>query len=258
MRKQGIRLGIVGMMAAMGALSCGEVPTLEEGIAYISPIILPSPAVAIGDSLRDSLGVATPLRVEAFDRDDVQLPDPAATFLPTVLPSPVTISETGIVTASDTVSQVRTVLLVARVGSRLQTTQASLLVVPQPDSLGRTSAEITERALPALDTLRVAVTGVNVGHTRVPVPGIIVRYRIARLYGSDIASATAVLTVDGRSVSGSDPLVAVDTTDASGVASRTLGVAGTGVDSVVVFAHARSLRGTPLKGDSLHFVLRTP
>ena len=97
----------LGALSVMCALSCGEVPTLDQGIAYISPIILPSPAVAVGDQLRDSVGNVVPLRIEAFGRNDERLPDPAATFLTTVLPSPITIGADGIVTASDTVSAVR-------------------------------------------------------------------------------------------------------------------------------------------------------
>jgi hypothetical protein len=245
-----------GIVAAMAALSCGEVPTLDDGIAYISPVILPAPAVAIGDQLRDSLGNVAPLRIEAFGRNDERLPDPVATFLPTVVPSPVTISEDGFVTASDTVSTVQTVQLLGRVGNRLQTTTASLLVVPQPDTLGRSSPEVTQDSLPALDTIRVLVTGLNVNGLRVPVPGIVVRYRITGVYPANASQGTAILTHDGGTVSRPDSLAAVDTTDASGLASRTLVVAGTGVDSVVVFVRARSLRGQPLKGDSLHFVLR--
>lgn len=248
---------LTGALALAAVLACGEVPTLDQGIAYISPVILPAPAVAAGDTLRDSLGRATPLRVEAYGRNDEKLPDPQATFLTTILPSPVTIDANGFVTALDTMSAVHTVQLVGRVGSRLQTTQASLLVVTQPDSLGRTSAEVTTAGLPALDTLRVTVTGLNRAGTRVPVPGIIVHYRITGVFGSGAASASTLLALDGGVVSRPDSLVAVDTTDASGAAARTLIVAGTGVDSVVVFARARSLRGVPLKGDSLHFVLRT-
>jgi hypothetical protein len=173
-----------------------------------------------------------------------------------VVPSPVTISEDGFVSASDTVSTVQTVLLLGRVGNRLQTTTASLLVVPQPDSLGRSSPEVRQDSLPVLDTMRVIVTGLNVNGVRVPVPGIIVHYRVTGVYGTGTSQGTAFLTLDGRTVSRPDSLAAVDTTDASGIASRTLVVAGTGVDSVVVFVRARSLRGEPLKGDSLHFVLR--
>ncbi len=248
---------IVGALAVASMLACGEVPTLDQGIAYISPVILPAPAVAIGDTLRDSLGRATPLRIEAFGRNDEPLPDPGATFLPVILPSPVAIDvATGIVTAIDTTTAVHTVQLVGRVGGKLQTTQASLLVVPQPDSLDRTSPEVKDARVPALDTLRVTVTGINRSKSRVAVPGIIVRYRITKVYGSGADSASAFLTLDGGVISRPDSLMAVDTTDASGLASRTLVVAGQGVDSVVVFAHARSLRGVPLKGDSVHFVLR--
>ena len=254
MKRLALALGVV---VATAALSCGEVPTLDEGIAYISPIILPAPAVAIGDVLRDSLGNVTPLRVAAFGRNDEPLPDPAATFFVTVLPSPISISEDGVVSAADTVSAVQTVQLLARVGTRLQTTRASLLVVPQPDSLDRTSSEITEASLPAIDTIRVKVTGVNRAGTRVAVPGIIVHYRITDVFGTGKDSATAILTLDGRTVSRPDSLASADTTDASGAASRTLVVAGTNVDSVVVVVRARSLAGVPLKGDSLHFVLRS-
>lgn len=246
----------IALLVVVSPLSCGEVPTLDDGIAYISPIILPAPAVAIGDQLRDSLGNVAPLRIEAFARNDERLPDPLATFLPTVLPSPISITEDGFVTASDTVSTVQTVQLVGRVGNRLQTTTASLLVVPQPDSLGRSSPELTQDSLPALDTLRVIVTGLNVKGARVPVPGIVVRYRVTGVYGSAPSQGTAILTLDGRTVSRPDSLAAVDTTDASGSASRTLVVAGTGLDSVVVFVRARSLRGERLRGDSVHFVLR--
>ena len=72
--KRHMFLAGVGIIAA--ALACGEVPTLDQGIAYISTIILPAPAVAVGDQLRDSLGNVAPLRIEAFDRNDEQLPDP--------------------------------------------------------------------------------------------------------------------------------------------------------------------------------------
>jgi len=245
---------ILTAIAVAAAVSCGDVPTLDQGIAYISPVILPAPAVAIGDTLRDSLGIATPLRIDAFGRNDELLSPPVATFLPTILPSPISIDASGIVTAAESLTTVQTVQLVGRVGNKLQTTTVSLLVVPQPDSLDRTSPDVTG-ALPAIDTLRVTVTGLKRDSTRVPVPGIIVRYRV-RVFGPSTESATAFLTLDGRTVSRPDSLAAVDTTDASGIASRTLVVAGTGLDSVVVLVRARSLRNVPLKGDSSRFIFR--
>lgn len=246
-----------GATALAVATSCGDVPTLENGIAYISPIVLPAPAVAVGDSLRDSLGVAAPLRVIAYDRNDAELSGVVASFLPASLPIPVMVADDGTVTASDTVSTTQSVQVLARIGDRLQTPPATLLVVPQPDSIARTSPEITTTAaLPALDTLRVVVTGLNVRHERVNVQGILVRYRITGVFGPSATTATTILTADGGIVVRPDSLFAVDTTDASGAAARTLVVAGSGVDSVVVFARARALNGARLTGDSVHFVLR--
>ena len=244
------------VLLGAGALSCGEVPTLQDDIAYISAVDLPAPAVAAGDTLRDSLGNVAPLRVHAFDRGDVEIPDVTATFVITALPSPVSITEDGFVSASDTASAVQTVTLVGRIGGRLQTTPASLLVVSQPDSMAHASAAVRDTTLPALDTMRVVVTGLNANGTRVAVPGIIVHYRIAGVFGSAPEGATAILTLDGRTVSRPDSTASADTTDGAGETSRTLVVAGTGVDSVVVLARARSLRGQPLRGDSLRFILR--
>jgi len=70
------------LAAALGvvALACGDVPTLEGGIAFISPVILPSPAVAFGDTLRNEAGEVAPLRVFAIDNagDTLQNVEPPA------------------------------------------------------------------------------------------------------------------------------------------------------------------------------------
>lgn len=256
-RAAGALAGASVLLAAT-MLACGDVPTLGGGVAYISPVILPALAVAAGDQLRDSAGNVAPLRIIAYDRSDAELPGVAAVFVPTSLPAPITIAEDGVVTASDTVSTVQTVQLVGRVGDRLQTTPASLLIVSQPDSMANASPAASTRNLPALDTMRVVVTGVNRAGSRVAVPGIIVSFRIGGVYANEPDGATAILTLDGRTVSRPDPAFSVDTTDTAGQVSRTLVVAGTGVDSVVVFARALSLRGTPLHGDSLRFILLVP
>lgn len=248
--------GLVAALSLATMLACGEVPTLDDGIAYISAVQLSAPAVAVGDTLRDSLGNVAPLRVIAYDRSDVEIPDVLAMFVPTTAPVPITIDADGILTADDSVSAVRTVQFVGRIGDRLQTTPASLLIVSQPDSMANASAAALSTTLPALDTMQVLVTGVNTSGSRVAVPGIIVSYRITGVYGDATDGATAILTLDGRTVSRPDSTFAVDTTDTAGEVSRTLVVAGAGVDSVVVFARARSLRGLRLGGDSLRFVLR--
>jgi hypothetical protein len=243
--------------AAVVAISCGEVPTLPDGVAYITPVLLPLPAVAAGDTLRDSLGRAAPLRVRAFGRDSQEILGLPTTFVTTSLPADVTIDANGFLVARDTV---RSVQLVGRVGDQLQTTAVTLLIVPEPSAIGRPAADEagdTVLTLPAVDTLRVTVTGVYRG-TVTPVNGIVVRYRIDSLRPAGLPSGRAVLTNASGSVNRPDSTVAVDTTDASGNASRTLIVlAGTGVETVFVSAAAQRLRGAaPLDGSPLRFVVR--
>ena len=141
--KPGTCLAVLGAALA-ASFSCGEVPTLENGIAYITPVLLPSPAVAAGDTLRDSLGIATPLRVRAFGRDSQEITGFTVTFVPTALPADVDIDGNGYLIARDTV---RSVQLVGRIGDRLQTSVATLLIVPQPLAIGRPpSAEAGDTA----------------------------------------------------------------------------------------------------------------
>jgi hypothetical protein len=247
--------------AVVAAVSCGEVPTLANDVAYITPVLLPLPTVAAGDTLRDSLGRATPLKVRAFGRDGQEILGLATTFLPTALPADVTIDADGYLVARDTVSSVQ---LVGRVGDQLQTTVATLLIVPEPSAIVRPAADLagdTVLTIP-VRALPVTVTGVYRG-TATPVNGIIVRYRVDSLHPSSIPSGRAVLTNAAGNVSRPDSLVAADTTDASGSASRTVIVlAGSGVDTVFVSASAQRLRdGAPVGGSPVRFtvaVRRTP
>lgn len=251
------RFAFAGLaLAALGTvLSCGEVPTLEGGIAYITPVELPLPAVAAGDTLRDSLGRPAPLRVRAFGRDSQEITGIAVTFVPTALPSGVVIDSTGILVARDTL---RSVQLVGRIGERLQTTVATLLIVPEPSELGRPSGEVggdTAMALPALRPLPVTVTGLYHG-ANTTVNGIIVRYRIDSLLPATVPPGSAILVNAAGVALRPDSTIAVDTTKSGGTASRSLLVrAGSGVQKVFVSASARRLRdGGPLQGSPVQIV----
>jgi hypothetical protein len=239
--------------AAAVAVSCGEVPTLPDGVAYITPVQVPSPAVAAGDTLRDSLGFATPLRVHAFGNDSQEIMGLAVTFLPTALPSAVKIDANGYVVAlPDTVSSVQ---VVGRVGDRLQTPPATLLVVPQPQSIGRPDGATkgdTTQVVPIKD-LPVIVTGTAKGATTT-VNGIIVRYRIDSIVPAGLPAGSALLTNAAGVSQRPDASVAVDTTKSAGNATSKV-VAGTGVQTVFVSASARRLDGVPLQGSPVRFRL---
>lgn len=231
------------------AIACGDVPTLDSGIAYITTVVLPSPAVAAGDVLRDSTGAVAPLSVKAYDKDNHLVPGVTATYVVSTLPAGITIDANGRVTALDTIG---TVQIVGRVGDRLQTPSVVLAVVPQPDSIAASGLLDSLTVGTASSALMATVTGVR-GPARVNVAGIIVRYRIAAFYPAATVDPVKVFFTDGLT---GDLTRSVDTTDASGTASKIVTLSTrTGIDSVRVEASATNLRGVPLKGSPVRFIL---
>jgi hypothetical protein len=251
---------LVGAALCVIALACGDVPTLEGGIAFISPVILPSPAVAVNDTLRNEAGVVAPLRVVAVDNagDTIETVEP--TFVVTTVPGQsVTILPNDFVFGDS----VRTASIVARVGTRLQTPPAQLSVVFQPDSMAAGSATtarfpVAENgAITSSVPLSVNVTSLGSG-TRAGVPSIIVRYLITNIYpvNTTVADTTVVLVDDQNRFTGNG-LVSVDTTDASGNASRQIRAVPFGFDSVAILVSANNLKGAPLPGGPIRFVVST-
>ncbi|MEO6525778.1 MAG: hypothetical protein ABIP93_04070 [Gemmatimonadaceae bacterium] len=251
---------LAGAMLAVAALSCGEVPTLPDGIAYISTVILPSPAVALGDTLRDSLGVSTPLRVYGIGSggDTIAV---TPTFVVTTVPGKgIKLSSSGIVVGDS----VRTVQIVGQVGSRLQTPSAPLDVVLQPDSIAPTSSlrsvlTATGTELLATSTpLSVIVTSGR-GAARAGVKSIIVRYRVERWFPSTFVfpDTTLVLLDDATRFRLPDGRVSADTSDASGGAARRVRTLPVGFDSLEISASANNLKGVPLRGSPVRFTITT-
>jgi hypothetical protein len=248
---------LLTLAAAVAALSCGDVPTLENGIAYYTPVLLSLPAVAAGDTLRDELGRPAPLRVVAFTRDSQEVTGLSVSFVPTALPADVTIDPlTGILVARDTL---RSVQLVGQINDRFQTSVATLQIVPQPSAISRTddAAADSTYPLPAIRALPVMVTGTYRG-VSTPVNGIIVRYHIDSLRPAGLDIGNAILIVPGGAPQRPDSTNAVDTTKTAGNATRSVLVsAGSAVETVFVSASARRLRdGVPLVGSPARWVLR--
>ncbi len=250
--KRGV-LCLMGTAALATLLSCGEVPTLANGIAYISAVQLPSPVVIAGDTLRDSLGRVAPLRVRAFDKNEQEVPGTTTTWFVSPADTGIHIDANGILRTSDSL---RVVHLVGRIGDRLQTAEALLYVVPRPDQV--VGAGLTDPIVgaPGKGTLQVTVTGTR-KTVRGPVRGVVVRYRIVAVNDSPIVDSTRVFLVDDANI----PLrnafsMAVDTTNESGVASRFVAVSDTtGIRKVEISATVRSLRGETIAGNPVTFVL---
>ena len=258
---------LAGAALVVAGLACGEVPTLPEGVAYISSVVLPAPAVALNDTLRDSTGKVAPLRLYGIDKagDTVRTITPR--FVVTTVPGKtVTLTATNLVIGDS----LRTVQIVGQVGSRLQTPAASLDVVRQPDSLGSTGSATSRFPAPAAGEVTSVVTlGVNVtsppatsGTTTIPragVKSIIVRYAVTRIFpaSATIPDTTLVLVDESGRFTLPTGRTAVDTTDPSGNASRRIRAIPLGFDSVEVSASANNLRGVPLKGSPIRFVVTT-
>jgi len=251
------------------AVACGDVPTFPQGITFITPIIAPSPSVAYGDTLRDSLGRAAPLRVFAFGRDTADtIRTVTVRYLLTTIDSGAgartTIDRDGFLVAD---SVLRTLRIVAQVTDgtsnsafRLQTNELSIDVVPRADSIARTTSTEIAGTLPIVAPLSVTITGVGPAGRGV-VPGIRVRYRIVETFPALPLSGRYYLTDDAGNVLRPDSTVALDTTNASGIASRSfVGLAardgGANADSVLVQAEASSHANVPLRGSRVRFVVK--
>lgn len=260
---------VAGMVALALGLGCGDVPTLSNGIAYVTPILTPSPSVAFGDTLRDSLGAPAPLRVVALGRtpgDTIR--DVSLRYLLTSLNLGGTVTPEGYLIAPNSLVTLR---LVAQVTDgtnastlQLQTPELSIEVTARADSLEATTpVDTAVTGLTPIVPLSVRVTGVGPSGARATVNGIIVRFRIVRSFPANTPDERryAYLSGDNNVVLRPDSTLAVDTTSGGGVASRSfvglLAPTGeTNPDSVVVAVTALSQKGTPLARSPLLFTIR--
>ena len=244
-------------VVALGAtgwwlLSCRDIPAPEGGVFAISRVLLPSPGLVVGDTMRDSTGLATPLRMLAYDIDGKPItPDPTVVF-----------------TTLDTLSQINGAWLIGKtvgtsrvVGTTagLQSKADTLYVTLAPDTLvsadssvhhvkyslinGDTSIAIAELAARALHRPTTAVQAV------------VVQYKVDRAPNAKNGAGPTVL------FSNKSSSAARDTTDAggrSGVAARIriLALANTTQGDTAIFSATASYRGRTL-GKVQFFVIFT-
>ena len=231
------------------------------GAASISVLLLPSPSVVVGDTMRDSLGVAAPLSVAAFDGNNQKLTGIAPLFF--ISDSSHTAHlKGGNVLVGD---KLGTVQLIGQV-SGLQTPPVSVTVTVAPKKFAV--------ALPLPDTVRApfptdsassmgsSVLSVTLtGGPDSAAQGFVVKYTMGHKPESK-PGATAVYLVDPEL----GHIATTDTTDGSGGASRKLVVnsflltdpallAGTAVDSAVVVVRT-TYKGVAVSGSPVTFVVR--
>lgn len=257
-RRKARRAVLVAFTLATTALACAELGTGVDDVSYIAFDAIPYPALLVGDTLRDSLGVATPLRASAFDASGRAIVD--ADFRYFVLDTGVVIDASGMLRATTRTSG--TVRLVASLDG-LQTDDRLVRVTRRPDSLVLTTSQaITfNYAVPDVATNLAAEMGVrlmtfdSVGASNSGVGGWLVRWRA--IHGTDTLAANDTSLVVLQTTAGKRTVV--DTTPADGLSSRRLRVFASRltspVDSFIVIADVRRY-GTPLRGSPIRFVVR--
>ena len=246
---------VVACVVAACVAACTEVNTAPDHVAALEFSTLASPAVVAGDSLRDTLGVAAALRAVVLNARGDTIAAPSVQYFS--LDSGVTVVPGGYLVAQRRDGSVR---LVASAGA-IQSPPLTLLIARHPDSVvasGRTRDTITYVLAGAQNIgnalgVKVATTDTTGGITGTQ--GWMVSYQ-AFFHGAPVAPTdTTVVTILGDGAGAS----AVDTTDASGNASRRVYLRPAGltqalVDSAVVLATVR-YRGVPLRGSPVRFVV---
>lgn len=177
-RRGGRVASVAALVAVASVAACVEIQTAPGGIASLRLDAVP-PSIVGGDTLRDSLGRATTLRIRAFGANGDTVTADGARFyaipfaedtsaLSRVVPVRVD-SLTGRVIADPLQAQ-RRVRLVVRVGATLQLVDTldvvgapgQLAVAPQQDTLLPTLSYFCTDDRRTLDTARVPIDGASV------------------------------------------------------------------------------------------------
>ena len=251
---------LLGACAACTAVACVDL-SAPKGPASISTLILPSLFVVAGDVMRDSAGNPAPPAIIAFDQKGDTISGIAASFFLTDS-IPRAHFDAGGIIHGDSLGIAH---LVGQIGN-VQTAVFNLPITVAPDSMARVlvgGAGDSVKATVSNDSAasrgqagaQVRVAGAN----NTPVPGVIVKFSFVRTFSSRASSPAVFLTDDSGNLS------QVDTTDATGLASRHVTIIAAFLadqtlfqrpDSVIVQATA-TYRGVSLRGSPVSIVLPT-
>lgn len=246
------RLAIVFTLVVCAVAAACVDMSAPKGAASISLLQLPSNFIVLRDTMRDTNGVAMPPTVIAYDASGNPLPDESAKAQFFIIDSlPVAHFANGLL-VGDAIGTVHVVGQIGNVPTPAVAIPVGLApdtlftTLPSPDSLlvpGGTDSALT------IGTLLLPIV-VQADDHKTGVQGVIVTYTLSPLPSK--TSSPSVYLDDG-----SGNLSTIDTTDASGQASRRLvanAVFLTATDTVLVTVSAK-YKGSPLKGSGLTFRL---
>lgn len=273
MMRNGTLLGRASFLAVLlvaPGVACSDVSLGPSVAASLEFSYLPAPAVAIGDTLRDANGLAAPARAIVRNQQGDVLTDAPVRFVYADANRDTAVfvdSLTGYIVSLRALSgSATTARIAARVGASLQAIRTVQITI-RPDSVAHTGSSTIDTLRTTLpDTGRVAASvnssaalTVTVRHiegtTATLVPNWLVKYELLRPANpTNDSTASVFLVNEARTVSN------IDTTDASGIASRFVRVrssrfpASAAVDSAVVRVTV-SYKGLPIKGAPIRLVV---
>ncbi len=235
------------MTSAAIALGCTKIPTSSDEILSFTVNPLPSPAVVVGDTLRDSTGVVKPITIAAFNYQGGDVTTPKLRFAAVDRGIRVD-SLTGIVIGDSVRATAKLVVSVGSIQSPIQ-----LAVSLRPDSAAPSNARDSIAYSLTDTTVNISsAMGVKLLHGK-GVDSAVVGYKVS--FAIIRPTGTVAQLVNDAGVPGTT----ADTTDASGIASRRIKVnvaqLTTASDSVVVLASA-SYRGAAVRGSPVKLVLK--
>ena len=233
---------------ALIGVAC-SLDTAPNTVSSLEFSALPFPAVVAQDTLRDTSGIAAPLRAVAFNSDNDEILDAPVRYA--ALEGVISVDGVSgiVVGGAQTDTAARIVAFIAG----LQSAPLRLSVVPRPDAVIPSGT---------IDTLRYSVTDTSLnvsGDLSVRVvnqastPNRSVRdWIVTFTLGTPADSTKARMENEAQRRS------TMDTTSSGGVAARRVRLFPAGLtspgDSIVVFARAR-YRGTHIAGSPLRLVL---
>lgn len=249
------RLATPLALAVAAIIGCSAVSD-PSAIAALDFTGIAFPAVVTGDSLRDTLGVARPLRATAYDGNGDEVPGAAISYFS--LDTGVVIHASGHLVATRRDGSLRIVASVAGLQSQIRTIQVTRL----PDTvvtgtrtvpLQFTIPDGASNVSPTLSfTLRSSDT---TGGVSANVPGWLVRWRV--LHDGDTLAPTDT-TLFALWDAGGTRHSLRDTTGTDGSSARRLRVYANliplAADSIVVIAEVRA-RGAHVPGSPVRFVV---
>jgi hypothetical protein len=240
-----------GVFAIVAVYACTNISDASDAVLSIEFDSLPSPAVVVGDSLRDTTGAVAQPVVRAFNFKGGEISQPPVWFQSP--DSGVTVdSASGIIVGDSLISN--SARIVATVG-HLQAVQR-VDVTLRPDLIQAVTGEDTLKYSLADTTRDISPElQVKLTHGVAPDDSVVKSWIVSFIIVYIPDPQLGELVNDGSKPS------TVDTTSTSGIAGRKFRLhpkflsSATQIDSIVVNATAR-YRGAPVSGSPVRLVLR--